>query len=164
MTKPVQSTQPSTCAVPHQAKWISLLESRACEEGVTYAFTDGSSNGGFGCVIVRSGETECHSDFKKPDKSRNVGAELEGFLLALRSVRFGETVTIVSDYLGAAAWMTGNWKIKDPLVRSRIDEAKRIIEELSLTVRYVHHGGHQRDRSDFTCYNELADKLASRTS
>ena len=172
--KPVESTSKKTCSVPHQAKWVSFRESRSCfqtaidqlgelaedREQLTYAFTDGSSLGGFGCVLVRPQDQESLSRWKKPDASRNVGAELEGFLLALDYAREGENLLIVSDYLGVAAWMTGNWKIKKEEVRWRIEKAKQIIEDKALMVRYCHHGGHQSDDSDFTRYNTLADRLA----
>lgn len=163
MQKAAESTSEKTCKIPHQAKWIAFRESRACHvNGVplTYAFTDGSSLGGFGCIIVRPQEQESLSRWKKPDASRNVGAELEGFLLALNYAREGENLLVVSDYLGVAAWMTGNWKIRREEVRWRIELARQIIEEKGLTVRYCHHAGHQSDDSDFTRYNTVADRLA----
>lgn len=160
MRERAQSTNKSTTEVPHQAKWVDLRESRACENGVTYAFTDGSSLGGFGAVLVRGGVASEHTGWKKPDKSRNVGAELDGMLLALEHAKQGESLLIVSDYLGVAAWMTKNWAIKKEEVRWRVAKARELVEEKALTLTFCHHGGHQSDDSDFTRYNCAADGLA----
>lgn len=161
MKKPVESTSQRTIAVPHQAKWITLREDRSCDPDTTYAFTDGSSLGGFGAVLVRGEEILSAFGRIDPDTTRNVGAELEGLILALRHAREGEEMVIVSDYLGVAAWMTGNWRIKTPEVQERVARAERIIEAKGLIVSFCHHAGHQSDASDFTHYNALADRLAA---
>lgn len=161
----VFSTWPKTVSVPHQAKWITLLEDKDLQEGNLYAFTDGSSNGGFGVVIVeQGGDVTCTSGWKKPTSTKNVGAELNAMILALESVPAGREVIIVSDYLGIAAWMTNNWRIKDPEVRETIRLAEELIKDKNLTVTFGHHKGHQRDGSDFTLWNSKADDLASRKS
>ena len=157
----VESTNPKVVAVSHQGKWINYRESRDCDDSTTWIFTDGSSNGGFGAVAVRDGEhIKKARGFETPGKTRNIAAELNGLLLALGLARQDESITVVSDYLGVAAWMTNNWRIKEPDVRVKINEAKKIVAAKNLKVDYCHHGGHQRDNSDFTKFNNIADELA----
>lgn len=161
----VYSTWPKTVAVPHQGKWVTLLEDQSVHDGKLYAFTDGSSNGGYGVAIVKGGgEVTSHSGWEQPSSTRNVGAELNAMLLALRHLPEDCQVMIVSDYLGIAAWMTGNWKIKDPEVYKKIEQAKKMVEEKNIDALFCHHKGHQRNRTDFTLWNTAADELASRKS
>ncbi len=156
----VESTHPGTIKPAHQARWIRLRKSRGCDEDRTWIFTDGSSLGGFAAVILRGEEMLTSADWKEPTPTKNIAAELNALVLGLREAKQGESVTIVSDYLGVAAWMTSNWKIKDQEVARIIKTAKTIVENLELDVRYIHHGSHQTDNSDFTRMNNLVDKLA----
>jgi len=155
----VYSTNLKTTRVPHQAKWVSLLEDRRCMADKTYVFTDGSSKGGFGAVVVTRAYARKYAGFNKPTSTRNVGAELDALCLGLARAPENTEVTIVSDYLGIAAWMTGNWKIKDQLVRGKIEHAMAIAEDRGLFLSFIHHAGHQRDNSDFTRWNNCADRL-----
>jgi len=158
----VYSTNPGTVRVPHQAKWVSLLEDRRCLANKVYVFTDGSSKGGFGAVVVTRACAKKYAGFSEPTSTRNVGAELDGLLLGLEHAPRGSEVIVVSDYLGIAAWMTGNWKIKDQLVRGKIEHAMAIAEDRDLLLSFVHHAGHQDpDESDFSYWNHEADRLAS---
>lgn len=159
---PVESTHLKTTQISHQSRWITYRASRDCDDSRTWIFTDGSSNGGFGAAIRRPGEPLLEANgYEAPTSTKNVGAELNGLLLALREARGGEQITVVSDYLGVAAWMTGNWQIKDQEVRSKINEAKSLIKQKSLGVNFCHHRGHQKDSSEFTRLNNIADRLAS---
>lgn len=161
----VYSTWPKTVAVPHQAKWVTFLEDKHLQPGKLYAFTDGSSNGGYGVVLVEDGgDVKDVSGFQAPTSTRNVGAELNAMILALESVEPDTELIVVSDYLGIAAWMTGNWNIKDPEVAKKIDHARRLVREKNLDVMFCHHKGHQSDASSFTLWNNRADNLASRRS
>lgn len=157
-----ESTQPST-ATGKYAKWVSYRPSRTTDPDMTWIFTDGSTTGRHAAVIVHKGGGVIQrlTGNARRTKTRNVGAELNGMLLGLEHAPRGERVTVVSDYLGIAAWMTGNWKINDREVREKIARAKAIVEERSLTVAFVHHAGHQTDSSDFTRYNCEADALCS---
>ena len=158
----VESTNPKTVRVAHQAKWINYRGARFVHPRRTWIFTDGSSLGGFGAVVLRENEPALElKDFAEPTSTKNVGAELNGFLLGLHEAREGEKLIVVSDYLGIAAWMTGNWKIKDPEVYNKIQEARGIVLSRGLDVDFIHHGGHQKDASDFTRWNSRADVLAS---
>lgn len=169
---PVYTTNLKTARVPHQAKWVTFRESRSCVHdavtqlgeivngAVVWAFTDGSL-AGYGAALVEPGKRIVKlAGREEMTGARNVSAELNGFLLALENLPVGARVVVVSDYLGVAAWMTGNWKIKNPEVRDRVERAKAIVIERELDLTFCHHAGHQKDDSDFTRYNNLADRLA----
>ncbi len=169
---PVYSTNLKTARVPHQAKWVTFRESRSCAHdavtqlgevvngSVIWAFTDGSL-AGYGAALVEPGKRVVKlAGHEKMTGARNVSAELNGFLLAIENLPVGARAVVVSDYLGVAAWMTGNWRIKKEEVRVRIERAKAIVTERGLTLTFCHHAGHQKDDSEFTRYNNLADRLA----
>ena len=155
----VYSTNPKTVRVPHQAKWVTLLEDRRCLAEKLYVFTDGSSLGGYGAVIVTRDRATKLAGHQAVTSTRNVGAELNGFLLGLENAPPNSEIVVVSDYLGVAAWMTGHWKIKDSEVRAKIERAMAIAEERDLLLSFIHHAGHQRDDSAFTWWNSVADRL-----
>ena len=163
----IESTNPSTVKVPHQAKWVRFRENREPTEALVWIFTDGSivdkgTMGGYGAVVLHEGEERSYSGKEALTSTRNVGSELNGLLMGLRNVPEGSELAIVSDYLGIAAWLSGNWKIKDSEVRRKINEAKKIANERNLTfARLIHHKGHQKDDSAFTRLNHRADRLAA---
>ncbi len=162
----VYSTNPPTVKVPHQARWITFRESRECAEAL-FVFTDGSSLGGFAAILVENGEfLDGWQAWKKPTPTRNVAAELNGVLLGLSKLPpWAHEVVVVTDYLGPAAWLTRNWKIKKDEVRDKIAAIQEVIDVLCLAVTFVHHKGHQRpDESDFSYWNTMADAYASRTA
>ena len=170
-----ETTDRASALVPHQAKWLvyraarqpgsmSIVDQLARtirpDDKVAWIFADGSSNGGYGAVIVYPGKLAVKvQGHQVPTKTRNVGAELNAVLLGLRNVEEGWRVAVVCDYMGFPAWYSGNWKIKDPEVRDKITEARTIERERKLLVeRVVHHRGHQKDDSEFTRWNHVADR------
>lgn len=130
--------------------------------GRVYVFTDGSSLGGYGAVmVVRPGAVGVEaSSWTLPTATRNVGAELNGAILGLGLPIAGAAVTLVFDYMGVGAWLTGSWKIKNPEVANKVKEMQRIIHEKKLHVSYIHHRGHGTGSDDFTKFNAVADRLA----
>lgn len=157
-----------------------------------YAFVDGNHLGGVGVVIVdAAGEepaivealgmtvTEVFTGASvaslaepKPiaaalARLRNVLAELAALYLALRLVPEGASVTIVHDYEGVGAWMTGRWKTKDPLVAEVIAACTALASARRLTLSFRHQRGHQSTwaaRDDFAHFNARADALATDAS
>jgi len=159
----VYSTNLPTVKVPHQARWITFRSSRECASAdVIYVFTDGSSLGGFAAVMVESGGFyDGWQGWQKPTPTRNVAAELNGVLLGLSKLPpWAHEVVVVSDYLGPAAWLTGNWKIKKVEVGNLVAAIQEVIAAFDLAVTFVHHKGHQKDDSAFTRWNVLADRHA----
>jgi ribonuclease HI len=156
---PVHTTSKKTIGVPHQARWLTFQEDRRCHPKKVYVFTDGSI-GGFGAVVVTEVKAIRYAGVAQLTGTRNVGSEMNGLLLGLANAPKRSNVVVVSDYLGVAAWMTGNWKIKNDEVRDQVKRAKLLIIKSQLKVSYCHHAGHQGDDSDFTRWNAEADRLA----
>lgn len=159
----MESTQATTVRTYSKNKpWIKLRKIRQIAPEHVWIFTDGSSSGWHSAVLVFPGlKVVQAARWKKPTPTRNVGAELNGMLLGLKRVKTKKQIYLVHDYLGVGAWMTGNWKMKDQEVRSVIDQGKALIAEKQLDVRFIHHAGHQKDASDFTRWNGVADELCS---
>ena len=154
-----------------------------------YAFVDGNHLGGVGVVIVDAGTeeptveealgmtvrevfaggtvaslTQQSAIAAALARLRNVVAELAALYLALRIVPEGAAVTIVHDYEGVGAWMTGRWKTKDPLVAEIIAACHALAAARRLTLSFRHQRGHQSSwagRDDFAHFNSRADALAT---
>lgn len=177
-------------AVTSRAQAEAMLrgEGTALAPGL-YAFVDGNHLGGVGVVIVdAAGDTptvleelgltvtevlaggavrslaEPRAIAAALARLRNVLAELAGLYLALRLVPEGSAVTIVHDYEGVGAWMTGRWKTRDPLVAEVVSACASLATTRRLTLAFQHQRGHQSawaGRDDFAHFNARADALAS---
>jgi len=177
-------------AVASRAQAEAMLrgEGTALTPGL-YAFVDGNHLGGVGVVLVdASGEapevveeigmtvTQVFAGGGVPPlatpgaiatalaRLRNVLAELAALYLALRLVPEGGAVTVVHDYEGVGAWMTGRWKTKDPLVAEVVAACKAVASSRRLTLAFQHQRGHQSTwagRDDLAHFNARADALAS---
>jgi len=177
-------------AVASRAQAEAMLrgEGTALTPGL-YAFVDGNHLGGVGVVLVdASGEapevveeigmtvTQVFAGGGVPPlatpgaiatalaRLRNVLAELAALYLALRLVPEGGAVTVVHDYEGVGAWMTGRWKTKDPLVAEVVAACKALASSRRLTLAFQHQRGHQSTwagRDDLAHFNARADALAS---
>jgi ribonuclease HI len=161
----VETTCPNTSKGRYP--WIGFRESRRVAGDEIFVFTDGSSKGGYGAVLVQAGvEPVVLTGWTAPTSTRNVGAELNGALLGLKAVRADAEVVLVCDYLGIAAWWAGHWKIKDAEVKERIEQIRNVIRDQWLVVKYVHHRGHQKltEGDDFTKYNTMADEASTRAN
>ncbi len=158
-----------------------------------YAFVDGDHRGGIGVVLVRKSadgsvgvlseiSTSVHEVFdsagietlESPDavnealtRIRNVLAEMGGLCAAIGRVPAGAAVTVVHDYEGIGAWLTGRWRTKDPTVTRIVEACRNRITERRLTVTFQHQRGHQSTyagTNEFAEYNRRADALASRAN
>jgi ribonuclease H-related protein len=158
-----------------------------------YAFVDGNHQGGVGVVLVsksadgsptvlREIGTTVQEVFgragietlESPDgiaralaRIRNVLAELGGLYAALGLVPSGAAVTIVHDYEGVAAWVTGRWRAKDPTVAQVVAACRGRIAERRLDVSFRHQRGHQSVHAgvnEFAAFNRRADALAAQAS
>jgi hypothetical protein len=95
---------------------------------------------------------------------RNILAELAALYLALRIGPEGAALTVVHDYEGVGAWMTGRWKTKDPLVAEIVAACTALASARRLTLTFRHQRGHQSSwagRDDFAHFNARADALAT---
>lgn len=155
----VESTCSKTAA--RGLSWVRFRAERRVDDSAFFVFSDGSSTGSFAAVVAKgSVEPTVIDGFAEPTTTRNVGAELNGARLGLQQVPDDSTVVLVFDYIGVGAWLTGNWKIKDPEVAEKIADMKRIIATKRLQISYVHHRGHQKVASEddhFSRLNGAAD-------
>lgn len=154
-----------------------------------YAFVDGNHLGGAGVVLVDavgdaptvvealgmtvrevfSGGGVASLTASKAitaalGRLRNVLAELAALYLALRLAPEGASLTVVHDYEGVGAWMTGRWQTKDPLVAEVVAACKALASARRLTLAFRHQRGHQSSwagRDDFAHFNARADALAT---
>ena len=138
--KGVRGARYQAVASRAQAEAMLRGEGAALAPGL-YAFVDGNHLGGVGVVVVNAAGEEggvvdalgmtvsevftggAVASLTRPEdiaaallRLRNVLAELAALYLALRLVPEGASLTVVHDYEGVGAWMTGRWKTKDPLV------------------------------------------------
>ncbi len=158
-----------------------------------FAFVDGNHAGGVGVVIVRKaadGSTAILSELaasvqevfggagiatlESPDavrvalaRIRNVLAELGGLYAALALVPAGSEVTVVHDYEGVGAWLTGRWRTKDPTVTQIVAACRSRIAERRLGIAFRRQRGHQSiyaGPNEFAQFNRRADALATQAA
>jgi ribonuclease HI len=154
-----------------------------------YAFVDGNHEGGVGVVLVRKPAgaaavvldeiaASVHAVFEGAGiptletpaavtaalrRIRNVLAELGALYLALERLPASSAATVVHDYEGVGAWLTGRWRTKDPTVAAVVDACRRRIAERGLRVEYRRQRGHQSvyaGANEFALFNRRADALA----
>ena len=95
---------------------------------------------------------------------RNILAELGGLYAALSRVPDGARVTVVHDYEGVGAWMTGRWRTKDPVVTAIIAACRVRAADRGLTVAFRHQPSHRSTfagASELVELNRRADALAT---
>ena len=142
--------------------WLRLLRERRCREGL-YVFTDGSTLGSYAAVLVNAatdGVDEA-ARWRPPTKTRNVGAEWDGFILGLELLPVKAHATMVVDLLWIHAQLIGVRRTLDAEIVDKLARARQLIEEKELELVLVHHDGHQADASDFTRWNARADALCA---
>lgn len=122
----------------------------------SYDVTTGSFS--YGMVMFHNGKEEHFSKkFEGSDLAsmRNVAGEIEGARAAMQYCldKGIKSVTIYHDYIGIAAWCTGEWKAKQ---EGTMDYALFYrAASLHVDIHFKKVKGHSGDT-----YNELADKLA----
>lgn len=159
----METTSEKATKPAYTKKWLKYRTGRWINEESVWMFIDGSSTGWHAAVILdpfAKTKTEI-ADYGDP-KSRNIGPELWSLLIGLREADPSKPLTVVHDYMGTGAWLVEAWKIKKQNVQDAVDEIKQVLSSREFTsVRFIHHGGHQKDDSDFTRYNNLADRLCN---
>ena len=156
-----------------------------------YAFVDGNHNGGVGIVIVvqrqdgrsiKEISTTVWQVFADAGlnmlaskaaitealaRIRNILGELAALYGAIGEVDESSEVTIVHDYKGLDAWITGKWRINDPVVAEVVAACRKKIEARGLQVKFLHQPAHQSTfaiADEFVKFNSIADKLATRAA
>ena len=127
------------------------------------AYTDGSfkkkSDGTYGvgwAYVLLDGDTIVHEDYGTTDEytsMRNVVGECVAVMEAIAYCEEQgiEELTIYHDYIGAGAWIRGQWKTKNEMTK----RYKRFVLESPMTIEFIHVQGHSGDK-----WNEYIDKLA----
>jgi hypothetical protein len=96
---------------------------------------------------------------------KNILAELAGLYYVVGQIAPGTTFTLVHDYDGIAEWMTGRWRMKDPVVRDSIAACRLREMDRGLRISFHHQRGHQAvSYNEFARYNARADALATQAT
>ncbi len=152
-----------------------------------YVFIDGNGDGGVGIVMVaqeRSGQfteevsTTVQAVFERSPLPgleergqvsralgalRNVLAELAACYQALLLLPPSTGVTLVYDYQGIEAWLTGAWATRDPHVTTIVQKCRMLINTKQLRIGFRHQPGHRSSYAathELASYNARADQLA----
>jgi hypothetical protein len=156
----IETTSERSAAIKGRP-WLRFRRDRSCCEGL-HVFTDGSTLGSYAAVLVDpTGRVEESSRWRQPTRTRNVGAEWDGFLLGLELLPEKTRATIVVDLLWIHAQLIGVRRTIDDEIVKKLNEARRLIEEKQFELVLVHHDGHQKDASDFPRWNAHADALCA---
>lgn len=168
------STNPGTAQQFYLSSTTSPETMDGLFKGQKYVFVDGSSTGAAAAITLawsyddnedEGAWIEQSHNMSRPSEQpaiRNVAGEMDAVMLALREAGSEKNLTIVSDFLGTALWGSGAWKIKNRDVLARIASMHALIVAKSLKVKFIHHKGHQKDKSVFTTYNNRVDKLVTK--
>lgn len=163
ITALVETTSQKAASVKYKKNWLKFRESRSIDNQSVWMFIDGSNSGWHAAVILDpfSRTVRRLSHYREP-ASANIGPELWSLLLGLRHVPTEHPLVVVHDYIGTGAWLAGAWEIKSPNVHHAVMEIKRALIERPLpSIKFIHHGGHQKDRTDFSRWNNEVDNLCS---
>lgn len=104
--------------------------------------------------IVREGNGEGTN--AEAAKLQNVAGELAGVMNALLIVKKhypNRKLIVFHDYEGVSAWINGNWKAKNPLVKKYVEFIQK--NESIVPIEFVKVTGHKGNK-----FNVRADKLA----
>ena len=127
------------------------------------AYTDGSyrkkANGDYGVgwgYVILDGDTVVHEAYGTTDEytsMRNVVGECMAVVEAIIycEEQGFEEITIYHDYIGAGAWIQGQWKTKNEMTK----RYKKFVLDSPMRIEFVHVKGHDGNK-----WNEYVDKLA----
>jgi hypothetical protein len=126
----------------------------------TWMFTDGSSSGWHSLVVLRPGEQAVLSTRELGTTTRNIGAEMNGLLLALEAIVPGERVVLVSDLLWSIYYVLAWRNVKHPSLIEQVAAARALLDSRRpASVRFIHVQGHRNDGSALGYWNGVADQL-----
>ncbi len=127
-----------------------------------WMFTDGGSKGWYALVVLRPGQATRLVAGEARTETRNVGAEVAGLVSALETVRPGERVAIVSDFLWSIYYVLGWYRVENALLREQVATARALLAATRpALVRFIHVKGHERDGSALGHWNDVADRLCA---
>jgi len=161
----LETTSPTAAKVRYKSNWLRLRKDQSIGPGRTWIFTDGSSRGWFAAVIIDTKRgTIRRAATRVYPVSQNIGPEVCGLILGLELTPTHSPITVVHDYVGVGAWALGVWRCdpekKNRRLRVLVARVRKLIRRRKLDIKFIHHGGHQDNGSDFTRWNCEADRLA----
>jgi hypothetical protein len=135
---------------------------RELDSDETWMFPDGSSTGWHALVVLRTGQDPRLMAREIPMSTKNVGAEMSGFLMALEEIVPGERVAIVADFLWSIYYLLGWRNVHHPALQEQVAAARALLDaRRPASLRYIHIRGHERDGSAFGRWNHVADRLCA---
>jgi len=135
---------------------------REIDADETWMFPDGSSTGWHGLVVLRPGQDPRLMAREIPMTTKNVGAEMNGLLMALEVMVPGERVAIVADFLWNIYYVLGWYQTKNPALHDQVAAARALLDaRRPASLRYIHVKGHVRDGTAFGRWNHVADRLCA---
>lgn len=156
----VESNAPDTHARESKTFPVGYRASRSIDRDHTWMFTDGSGSGWHAAAVIRPGRAVRLIARQTKMAMSNVGAEMNGLLLALNAIEPGESVTVVSDYLWDIHYVLGWRNVLHPALVEQVDRARELlVARRPGFFRYIHTRGHRRDGTEFGFWNDVADKL-----
>ena len=154
------STRASTVE-REQRRWpIAYQASQRIDRAHTWAFTDGGTDGWHAAAVrATDGGARCVCACR-PDAPRAVGSELDGVILALELAPDAAQLVIVSDFLWSAYYINGWWTVRHPYLVERVPVARQLLlRKRFAKAHFIHHGGHDGQATDFSRWNDVADRL-----
>jgi hypothetical protein len=135
---------------------------RELDSDETWMFPDGSSTGWHALVVLRPGQEPRLLAREILMATKNVGAEMSGFLMALEALVPGERVAIVADFLWSIYYVLGWRNVHNPALQEQVAAARALLDaRRPASLRYIHIRGHERDGSAFGRWNHVADRLCA---
>ena len=158
----VETTAQDTFARESAKRPVTFKPDRELDSDETWMFPDGSSTGWHALVILRPGEDPRLIAREIHMPSKNVGAEMNAFLMALEAIVPGERVAVVADFLWSIYYVLGWRNVNDPGLKDQVAAARALLEtRRPASLRYIHIRGHERDGSAFGRWNHVADRLCA---
>lgn len=135
---------------------------REIDSDETWMFADGSSTGWHGLVVLRPGQDPRLVAREMQMPMKNVGAEMNAFLMALEAMLPGERVALVADFLWNIYYVLGWYQAKQPALQEQVAAARALLDaRRPASLRYIHMRGHERDGTAFARWNHVADRLCA---
>lgn len=129
------------------------------------AYSSSREQGGIGIVFLKD-ETPILELSKGYKKTTNNRMELTAIIVGLMCVKKSiDSLTIYSDSMYCIGTITQGWKrSKNQNLWNSFDREYSRVITLCSNIEFKHIKGHQKDNSEFTKWNNYADKLAVQAS
>jgi hypothetical protein len=156
----VRSTRASTVERESNRWPIELQREPQLDADRQWVFTDGGAHGWHAAVLLDDGRAVRRVARCLENSARNVGSELDGFILGIELGAEGARLTVVSDFLWTAYYINGWRRLTHPYLAERVETARRALAAKRFSAPcFIHHGGHDHQPTEFSHWNDAADQL-----